>query len=397
MKKLLQTKYLITILFLLFLLVMYLLSLSPFLNGCRVAVWNLVYKNTINLSVVEQHYNDVFCGKGLFVTINGGFQHLIGAREVNERYQLDNGHITYVIDEYDMSSIGKNTVQFHNALKELDIPMVYVNAPFKINETDKQLPPGIKDYSNENANRFLAHLEDAGIPTLDLRQSIAKEGLDHYSLFYPSDHHWKAETGFWATGKIVNYITGLDNSFAVDSRIFDLSNYSQTVCKDVFLGSAGRRIGPLYTGFDDITLIEPNFITQLSFTVEAEDIRRQGNFSSTIFFMGELSHDDMFQSNAYSVYCGNDYGLLTVRNFSRERNLEPTCTGKKILLVKDSFSSVVIPFLSLAYEDVHVVDLRILKEDLMEHIRSYQPDLVLVLYNPGAYENNNLNMFEFLS
>lgn len=397
MKKLLQTKYLTTILFLLLLAVVFLYSFSPFLYGCRVAAWNLLHKHTLDLSVVEEHYHDGFAGKDLFVTVNGGFQRLMGAREINQRYRLENGQTTYVIGEYDMSGIAENTIQFRNALQELDIPMVYVNAPFKISEADKQLPPGIEDHSNENANRFLRYLEEAGIPTLDLRQNIAQEGLDHYSLFYPSDHHWKAETGFWATGKIISYITGLDESFAVDSRIFDLSHYDQTVCEDVFLGSSGRRIGPLYTGFDDITLITPRFETQLSFTVEADNIHRQGDFPSAFFFMEKLNHADMFESNAYNVYCGNDYGLLTVRNFSREQNLQPECTGKKLLLVKDSFSSVVIPFLSLAYEEVHVVDLRLLEGDLMEHIRGYQPDLVMVLYNPGAYENNNLNMFDFLS
>lgn len=397
MKKLLQTKYITTIAFLLLLAVVYLLSLSPFLYGCRVAAWNLLYKHTLDLSVVEEYYHDGFVPKDLFVTFNGGFQRLMGAREINERYRLDNGQTTYIIDEYDMSGIAGNTVLFYSALQELDIPMVYVNTPFKINEFDKQLPAGVEDHSNENANRFLAHLNEAGVPTFDLRQAIAKEGLDHYSLFYPSDHHWTAETGFWATGKITEYLAGLDDSFRVDSRVFDLTNYEKTLCKDVFLGSAGRRVGPLYTGFDDITLIEPRFDTRFSFRVEADNIARDGAFGDTFFFMEELTPEDIFESNAYYVYCGNDYGLLTVRNFSREDGLDVACTPRKLLLIKDSFSSVVIPFLSLAYEEVHVVDLRLLQGDLMAHIQSYQPDLVMVLYNPGAYENNNLNMFEFLS
>lgn len=397
MKKILQTKYITTIMFLLLLAVVYLLSLSPFLFGFRVAAWNLLHKHTLDLSVVEEYYHDGFAGKDLFVTFNGGFQRLMGAREINERYRLDNGQTTYIIDAYDMSGIAANTVQFHDALQAQDIPMVYVNTPFKINEFNKQLPAGVEDYSNENANRFLAHLNEAGVPTFDLRQTIAQEGLDHYSLFYPSDHHWTAETGFWATGKITEYLAELDDSFRVDSRIFDLSNYEKTLCEDVFLGSAGRRVGPLYTGYDDITLIQPEFDTRFSFRVESDNIAREGAFADAFFFMEELTPEDVFESNAYSVYCGNDYGLLTLRNFSREDGLDVACTPKKLLLIKDSFSSVVIPFLSLAYEEVHVVDLRLLQGDLMEHIQSYQPDLVMVLYNPGAYENNNLNMFEFLS
>ena len=32
----------------------------------------------------------------------------------------------------------------------------------------------------------------------------------------------------------------------------------------------------------------------------------------------------------------------------------------------------------------------------MDYIHSYRPDLVLVLYNPGALEDNNWMMFDFL-
>ena len=396
MKKILKIRYLTALLFLLLLAVVYIFSLKPFFNGCKMAAWNLLHQKTLDLSVVETYYHDSFEGTDLFVTMNGGLHRLIGAREINQRYRLDNGQTTYIIDAYDMNGIAENTVRFHDTLAQMDIPMVYVNAPFKVNEADPQLPPGIQDYSNDNANRFLAYLNEAGVPTLDLRQSIAQAGLDHYSLFYPSDHHWTAETGFWATGTIVDYLTALDESFRVDSRIFDPEQYNYTVLEEVFLGSAGRRVGPMYTGYDDLTLIRPTFDTHLQFTVSEKDIERQGDFSDAFLFMEELTPKDIFTSNAYAVYCGGDYGLLTLRNFSKEKNLQPACTGKKILLIKDSFSCVVIPFLSLAYEEVHVVDLRMLEEDLMGHIRSYQPDLVMVLYNPGAYENNNLVMFEYL-
>ena len=65
-------------------------------------------------------------------------------------------------------------------------------------------------------------------------------------------------------------------------------------------------------------------------------------------------------------------------------------------MLKDSFSSVVIPFLSLSYEELCFIDPRVFSEDLLEFVEEYDPDLVMVLYNPGAYENNNLAMFEFI-
>ena len=40
--------------------------------------------------------------------------------------------------------------------------------------------------------------------------------------------------------------------------------------------------------------------------------------------------------------------------------------------------------------------MRVEDEPLPALIESWQPDLVMVLYNPGALEDNNWNMFEFL-
>ena len=392
MKKLFSTKYLTTVLFLLLLAVSFLMSIVPFLYGCRVAAWDLLYKHTLNLSVIEELYQDSFCGKNFFVTLNGGFQRLMGAREINQRYRLDNGHISYVIGEIDVDGIASNTVDFRNALQELGIPMLYVNTPFKICEFDKQLPDSIEDYSNENANRFLAVLADNGVTYLDLRRSIAEDNLDHYSLFFPSDHHWQPETGFWATFKIIDRLTELDSSFAVDAQITDFSHYNQTVCEGVFLGSAGRRVGPLYSGFDDITLITPKYETKFSFSVPAKGILREGSFEDSFLFPEALTPEDIFNSNGYGVYCGDDYGLLKLRNDT----VEPSATAKKVLLIKDSFSNVIIPFLNAAYEELHVVDLRYLEKDLMSYIEEFQPDLVLTVYNPGAYNTDNLVLFDFL-
>ena len=70
--------------------------------------------------------------------------------------------------------------------------------------------------------------------------------------------------------------------------------------------------------------------------------------------------------------------------------------GKRLLVLQDSFSLVVIPFLSLGYEQVDYLDLRLWGGDLLGYMDETRPDAVLILYNPGALEDNNTVMFEFL-
>lgn len=387
-------KNLTTVCFLLLIGVFFSQSLKPFAEGTQHFFQDLQKGETVDFSRVDTYYNDNLPFKNELVTLNGGWQRLLGRRSVNDRYKLDNGQLTYVTPEADVSEAAAKTVALAQAVKEQNIPFVYVSTPFKIAPGDKQLPFGIEDYSNENADRFLEILRQAGVATLDLREAIAEDGLDHYSLFFNTDHHWKAEAGFWAAGKIQEYLEEREPELAVDDRTLDIAQYDQTVLEQVMLGSAGKRVGKLYGGMDDLTIITPKFDTSLEFLAPEQEMERRGNYAETMLFPEQLEAPPM-TAFPYTVYTGGDYGLLQVRNLSREGKLEVQDNGKKLLVVKDSFSCVIIPFLSLGYEECRYVDMRLFGQDLPAYIGQYQPDAVLVIYNPGVFEAHNANMFQF--
>ncbi len=384
MKKLFSLRNLTALCFLLFLAVFFLLSLRPFLRETWYAL-----RTGGDTALAESRFNDFLPGKEGWVTLNGGVQRLLGRREVNQRYRLENGQMTYVIPELDMEPIARNTAAFARALEERDIPFLYVNLLFKVDEQDKQLPPGVEDYSNENADRFLAILRREGVDCLDLRELERAEGLDHYSLFFPSDHHWTPETGLWASARIAAALAEREPSLAADLSLMDPANYDRDVREGIFLGSHGRRVGEWYIGADDLSILTPRFETRLRFSVPELELVREGSFAETMLFPEKLEQTDRMRSAAYDVYTGGEYGLLRVENLLGGN-------GQRLLVLQDSFSLVLIPFFSLGYERVDYLDLRLWDGDLLSYIDETAPDMVLVLYNPGALEDNNTVMFEFL-
>ena len=384
MKKLFSFRHLTALCFLLFLALFFLLSLRPFARESYYAL-----RAGGGTALAESRFNDFLPGKDALVTLNGGVQRLLGRREVNQRYRLDNGQMTYIIPELDMEPIAQNTVDFARVLEERGVPFLYVNLLFKIDETDKQLPPGVEDFSNENADRFLAILRREGVDCLDLRELEKAEGLEHYSLFFPTDHHWTPETGLWASNRIAAALEARDPSLAADLSCMELENYDREVREGVFLGSHGRRVGEWYAGADDLSILTPRFETRLRFSVPELELVREGSFEETMLFPEKLEETDRMHSAAYDVYTGGEYGLLRVENLLGGN-------GKRLLVLQDSFSLVVIPFFSLGYERVDYLDLRLWDGDLLSYIDETEPDMVLVLYNPGALEDNNTVMFEFL-
>lgn len=392
MKKI--SKYITTICFLLLIGGFYLFSIYPVGSGIKSMLIGLSQGQNVGPAVVESMYKEKFPFQNFFVSVNGGFQRLMGARYVNEIAKLDNGYITYLIEEADMTNLAANTVAFRDGLSERGIPFLYVNAPFKICADNKMLPDGVEDYSNENADRFLSVLRENHVDVLDLRDEMRAQNIDHYASFFATDHHWTPETGFWAASQVVEQLSKTDSSFSVDERILDFNNYEVETYKNVLLGSSGRRTGPLYAGIDDLPLITPGFDTSLHFFAPRENLEREGNLRDTLIFDEHLNQDSIFYPFTYVTYCGNDYALLELSNRSSEMNLEIKSSPKRIVLIKDSFSEVVIPFLSLCYDEVLCIDMRTLYRSAFMYIDEFKPDAVVVLYNPGAYVGNDV-MFDF--
>ena len=55
------------------------------------------------------------------------------------------------------------------ALEDRDIPLLYVQAPQKLQPGDDRLPEGVADYGDDYADQILSVLEEQAVPTLDLR------------------------------------------------------------------------------------------------------------------------------------------------------------------------------------------------------------------------------------
>ena len=398
MKKYLSLKYLTSVCFLAFIGFMLVYNARPAFYVAYHQLENIRSGSGFSKAQAEYEYNDSLPGKSFYVSFNGGFQRLMGIRSVNERYKLDNGHLTYVVPQMDTTAMAENTVAFRDALAELDIPFGYISTPFKIDPQDKQLPPSIEDYANENADQFLSVLEENDVPTLDLRKLEKEQSLDHYSLYFITDHHWKPETGFWAYTQIVSWLESLDADFAVDPALTDAQNYTFTVYEDVFFGSNGWRVGALYSEMDDFTVITPNFETSLHFQVPSAGINRQGTYEETLLFLDILNQNmgRTQENRMYGTYLYQDEAQEFIYNHSQQQALQVQSKPKKLVILKDSNGLVVVPYLGLSYDEVCFMDLRLFNGDFLAFLQEYQPDMVLAMYNPGAFEEHNANMFQFI-
>jgi hypothetical protein len=289
---------------------------------------------------------------------------------------IGGGYLSEVRAKHSAAANVGTLAELYGFLQDLHINFLYVQAPYKIAPDDAI--SGIRDFSNKNADDLLYALSQRGIPYLDLRENIREEGLNHHDLFYRTDHHWKVETGLWASGILADYLNK-NHGFNFNPLLVNPVEYNYTLYEDQLLGGYGKKVTLAQTAKEDFVFLTPKFDTDFSLTIPELNLNVRGNYD-ILMDRSQIDIKDYYGSNPYRFYMHGDKQLIAVHNNLIQK-------GEKLLLIKDSFAEVVSPFLSAGIEDLHILDLRHFNGSLRSYIAKNKVDVVMVLYNPSSLEN----------
>lgn len=337
--------------------------------------WGVAEAATLH-KTFETDYNAAFPHRTDFINLNGLMARMLQKRELNEVYKLKNGYLGNALPMQEPSAFAERIAAFQTYLSERGSALVYVQVPSKESMRDAQMPDGIVDASRESAERMLTLLRERQVKTLDLTMEMEADGFTLESAFFCTDHHWRPETAFWASGRIMSY---LHDTFGTsyDASVCDLENYHVDVYKNWLLGSRGKRTGTLYAGVDDFSVIYPKFETEMTTSFPAGALERHGSFYDANIDEQHLIGRDYFGKIAYCTYIGGDYPVVVHENAS-------AVADTRVLLIKDSFALPLQAFLSLHLQRLDVIDLRYYQDSLTDYIERAKPDVVLICYNPWA-------------
>ena len=326
-------------------------------------------------------YQENLKQKEPLISLNGAYMRLTGARVSNDIVLMKNGMLTEESAQADPNYAAGQITELYRYLQERDTPFLFVEAPRKPDLSGSLMPEGTESHCHENANGLLALLEAGGVPTLDLRPELAgsAEALEQY--FYRTDHHWNAEGAFVAFQRIVERLGEGD----ICAEVTERENWEKHVLPNYFLGSHGRRVGIGFAGVEDFLYLTPKFDTYMSCAVPRSGIDREGSFAKAAMNMERISgKPDYYNSSPYDAHTGENYELVQFR-------CETAPSAKRILMIKDSFGLPLEGFLATAFREVETLDLRYLKDTTaVEMIAAFQPDAVIVMYNPSVMEGECL-------
>lgn len=282
--------------------------------------------------------------------------------------------------------------ELYRVSSENGAEFLYAASPHK--SSIVPIPENFDNYAMNNHQRFIQSMRSADIPVLDLAEMIASDSELAENAFFRTDHHWKPHIGFWASSSICEELSSR-YGFEYDKEMTNTDNFSTETYRNVFLGSYGKKVGRFFTdgGAEDIDLITPKFETSFTEEQPYKDLVRTGTFEDILVRRGHLTQEkNLYKINTYVAYTGGDYRLQIIKN-----NLNQS--GKKILVVRDSFACVVTPFLALNAAELHIADMRdfIPTEtfNLYDYIAEIKPDYVVVLFNGVADPDNSGEKYDF--
>jgi len=292
--------------------------------------------------------------------------------------RLDNEYLCYerrdISDEL-IKKAADGCIKLKNKADELDIPLLYIVAPFKLHFDEN-----VGGYSIEDQEKFVSLLENENINVINIMDAMKNKGLGMEETFYITDHHWKTETGLWVSQLLCEELKKLYN-FNYNEEYYQPHNFDVKVYEDIFLGSIGKKTGRFFTplGVDDFSLITPKFDTQ--YIVNYKDKTLTGNFKETLLSLENIDKKDYYSLNPYATYCHGDFPILTIENELMHDD------GKTFLIIKNSYANAVIPFFASSAKKLYVLDIRegivgdFHKQSVFEYIEQFNPDYIMVLYS----------------
>ncbi len=311
--------------------------------------------------------------------INSGFQYALGKQMINTGNQnmirLNTGHF-YDLQSYkSLEDSAADIIELKNTVLK-DTPFLFVYEHPTLYD-QSMMPTGYEslDHSKQMADEIVAALTEGGVEVLDSRDVLMNSGYPLEDLLMYTDQHWStlsALTMAQSIAETLKEMAGAD----IDPTLLDMDQMNTQVHENLFMGKYGQRVGTGVVEPDDIIEYWPKYETNISRhtkqTVSIQDV--SGSFREVAIRADRLEPDE---GKTWNTLAYTYYGQVEAYDIYTNESA-PDIT---IMLLKDSYSAPIAPFLSLIARNVVSLDLRRDIPPLSEWMEQYEPDVVVMAYS----------------
>ena len=311
---------------------------------------------------VESYLADQYPARDIWVYLNSLQNRLLGIDFQNGIYRGKDG---YLIQRFDTTKIDaeKQTALASFLERHSDISSYLMLVPTASWILADHLPTGAPQESEKDW--YEKWLETSGlqnqdnvtiVETAEELSAAAKE----QQIYYRTDHHW---TTYGAS-------VGFEKLAEKMSLPYEKDDFEPVTVHTKFQGTMMSSSG-FYSGTkDSIDLYLPKEPETLLVT------NKEAQTTVTTIY----SEEGLLGNDPYEVFLGGNYGLLNIKTSST--------SGRKLLLLKDSYANAMIGFLTPYFSEIDLVDPRYYSSDLEMQIAVGQYTDILILYNLQSFASD---------
>ena len=313
----------------------------------------------------ETYTTDQFVGRDSWIGLKSSTERALGKQENNGVYFCDKDTLITRFDQPDSQKVTDNLTYVNNFVENVDIPVTFSLIPTQACIWADRLPAGAPNASQTD---ILSQAQAAvpGATWADLYTPLWEHKDE--DIFYRTDHHWTSLGAYYG-------YTGLAK--ALGFTPVSLDSYTETVRSTEFYGTVFSSSGVRWVKPDTIS----TYVPDTGITVTEHSYDNKGNpieIPRSLYVESFLSVKDK-----YSMFLGGNQSLGVVKT--------PNTDKPKLLIIRDSYTDSVVPFLTPHYSEIHLIDLRYYKLSIQDYIEQNGIDQALVLYSvPNFVTDSNL-------
>lgn len=312
------------------------------------------------MSSFERYVTDQMVGRDGWVSAKAVAERALGKGENNGVYLGAEETLIPRFDPPDEKRVEQNFAAVSTLADTAGVPVYFSLIPGKASVWVDRLPRGAP---NADETEILRQAEEeTQAQWIDVASALTRHKQEN--IYYRLDHHWTSLGAYYGYAALMR---------GMGIEPVPLESYEKTTVSEDFNGTAFSTSGVRWMRPDCIDC----YVPESGVTVTAW--KGSQPEEEALYDWSRLEEKDK-----YTFFLGGNKPLAVVRT---QHTQEP-----RLLVIRDSYSDSLTPFLTAHFSQIHLFDPRYNKTPVSEYIQDHGIDAVLVLYSTANFVSD-ANLF----
>ncbi len=303
---------------------------------------------------IESYLQDQIPARDFFVKLYGQTAYVMGRDDLNDAYIGKGGTFLEVREGISLEDVERNAKRIEEIANSTGIKTWFLGIASAYTADPDRLPNYA--YAPDEVQIYDSTTEHFESVTPIY---IAADGENYFK----TDHHWTQD------GAYQGYVA-LANAMGLVPT--PLEEYERHTVQD-FLGS-------LYSRAPRFNVEADELVYYTSSTIHAPTV----NYLDTgVVSDSYIDGDALLEKDKYTAFLGGNNAQIVIETGAD--------TGRRLVLLKDSFSHPMVQFLAPHFDEIAVLDLRYYKQSVEQYAEQFGATDILFAYNLSWFaEDNNI-------